>query len=64
MASATPVQIPEPEITLTLTNDEATWLKNNMQNPLHGQTLKAELSWEGEYRHELFEALRGALSHG
>lgn len=30
------------EIVLTMNETEATWLKNIMQNPLHGQSVESE----------------------
>lgn len=43
-------------IVLTLTAEEAKWLHDNMQNPLHTQTPFDESAEDEEMRHMFFEA--------
>ena len=47
-----------PEIRLTLSVAEATWLKHIMQNPLHNQTPQTENPTDRIYRRELFTTLK------
>ena len=44
-------------LTLTLSREEADWLKNQMQNPLHGQSTKEENSKDREMRTNFWNAL-------
>ena len=43
-------------IVLTLTEKEAKWLHDNMQNPLHTQTPFDESAYDEEMRVKFFEA--------
>lgn len=63
MAKATTVVTTKPDILLTLTHEEATWLYHNMQNPLHLQrdTPDTEELADVAMREELFTVLREAL---
>lgn len=51
------------EITLILTNDEAKWLMDMMQNPLHEQTPEEESAEDSNMRRTFFETIRRDLGH-
>ena len=48
-------------VTIELNEDEAIWLKNAMQNPLHEQSIEDEEIEEQSYRCSLFRCLNNAL---
>lgn len=43
---------------LSLTQDQANWLRSVMQNPLHGQSAQTELLEDVQMRLDFFEALK------
>ena len=45
---------------LKLDNEEANWIKDNMQNPLHGEAFEAESSYDKQMRNTIFNALTNA----
>ncbi len=45
-------------LTLGLTEEEAKWLREVMQNPLHGEVPCAEDTEHATMRHSIFEALK------
>lgn len=47
--------------TLTLTEEEAQWLKAVVQNPLHGQSPESEASWDREMRLKFWQAMHPAV---
>jgi len=50
------------KIKLELEKDEAKWLMDVMQNPLHDQTLIEESQEDKEYRIKFFETLKMFLT--
>ncbi|MDD5220628.1 MAG: hypothetical protein PHV11_08685 [Candidatus Bipolaricaulis sp.] len=51
----------EPKIHLILTQEEALWLKAQLQNPLHNQSPSEETPQDAEMRGRFFEALKDSL---
>lgn len=49
------------EITLKMTKEEAEWLKENMQNPLHGHSPDEECREDWEMRIIFWDALLEVL---
>ena len=49
------------KITLTLNEEEATWLKNIMQNPLYNERPEDEHPQTKKIRYRFFEILKGVL---
>ena len=47
----------ETKYALTLTEEEARWLRDIMQNPLHGETLHDEPPFDAAMRQEFWAAL-------
>jgi hypothetical protein len=51
----------EYEIHLILTREEAAWLKDQMQNPLHNQRLEQESEKDNKMRATFYEFLSSSL---